>query len=69
MENGARYGDGAGYGDRAGDGARHGAGDGDGEIHGAEIENVRFDLIVIGRITSIEWNVPTFFNQTLQLQW
>ena len=34
----------------------HGDGtiDGDGEIQGAEIENIRFDLVLIGRITSIE---------------
>ena len=40
------YGNGAGYGD--------GTIDGDGEIQGAEIENIRFDLVLIGRITSIE---------------
>ena len=44
--NGAGYKDGAGYGD--------GTIDGDGEIQGAEIENIRFDLVLIGRITSIE---------------
>ena len=54
------YGNGAGYGD--------GTIDGDGEIQGAEIENIRFDLVWISRITSIEWNVPTFFKQKLQLQ-
>ena len=41
-------------GDVGGDGAIVGAGDGNGDGDGADIENLRFDLIEFGRMTSAE---------------
>ena len=41
-------------GDVGGDGAIVGAGDGNGDGEGADIANLRFDLIEFGRMTSVE---------------
>ena len=41
-------------GDVGGDGAIVGAGDGNGDGDGADIANLRFDLIEFGRMTSVE---------------
>ena len=41
-------------GDVGGDGAIVGAGDGNGDGDGADIANLRFDLIEFGRMSSVE---------------